>query len=39
MPQAAEKNPDKPVGAKPATKSERSQRRVVWEDPLDLEAT
>ncbi|HEY4748539.1 MAG TPA: acyl-CoA dehydrogenase [Steroidobacteraceae bacterium] len=42
MPQAAEKNPDKPVRAqpdtKPATKSDKKPAaEFVWEDPLDLE--
>ena len=42
MPQAAEKNPDKPVRAqpdtKPATKSDmKPAAEFVWEDPLDLE--
>src|SRR5467141_2090724 len=38
MPQAVEKNPDKPVGAKPATKSDKKPAaEFVWEDPLDLE--
>jgi glutaryl-CoA dehydrogenase len=42
MPQAAEKNPDKPVRAqpdtKPAAKSDKKPAaEFVWEDPLDLE--
>ncbi|MEA3024330.1 MAG: glutaryl-CoA dehydrogenase [Alphaproteobacteria bacterium] len=42
MPQAAEKNPDKPVRAQPDTKSatksdKKPAAEFVWEDPLDLE--
>jgi glutaryl-CoA dehydrogenase len=38
MPQAAEKNPDKPARAQPDTKSDaKPAAEFDWEDPLDLE--